>query len=312
MFKRNKFIRKNMQKSSIIISVLIMAILIMSGCTSNDLEKKEIKENNTLQKIRTVPVEKPQTNDQTNETENNESFQANVSDIYVEKNTTEPTSSNALPIIQEEKKEEPYIEHIGIEIDEYDSSKRRAGDFVFTQSEIFHDKLFQDYGEYITETPDRVPKINPQPTYIVPLGTKVRAITGGTVEKVTKLYSDDYGIMIIKDENSPYKYELEHVINVKVKPGDTVVAGQVIAEASPHNSKGNSGYGLFEIGILRGGPQPTHVCPYKYLDESVKQEYFKKILGLYAAWEKYRKNSDIYDEKKYVTPGCIMEEEIQG
>ncbi len=205
---------------------------------------------------------------------------------------------------------EPVIEHIGLEIDAFNPNTRMAGDFRFTQDPVFMNRLFHDFGERITETSDGKPKVNPQPTYIVPLGTKVRSLTSGTVVAITKLYSDDYSIHVAKDERSPWRYETEHVINPLVEVGDMVTAGQIIAEASPFSSHNNAGMGMFEIGILRGGGNgPTHVCPYAYLDESVKAEFLEKIRRLYADWESYI-GKDVYDETGYEVPGCLTLDEL--
>ena len=207
--------------------------------------------------------------------------------------------------------EEPRIEHIGIELGPYDPATGRAGDFLFTREPVFHDKIFQEYGDYIVETPDRKPKYNPQPTYLVPLGTPVRALTSGVVTDVTQLYSGDYSVMVAKDPDSPWRYETEHVVNPIVKPGDRVVAGQIVAEASPHGSK-NGGLGLFEIGILRGGNPPTHVCPFAYLAPDVQGAYAEKIKMFYRDWEAYRGNSSLYDEDAYEVPGCLTQAEVEG
>src|SRR3989344_2545334 len=210
------------------------------------------------------------------------------------------------------KEIEPKIENIGLDIGYYDETTNKAGDFVFTKSKIFQNKIFQDYGELITETSDGKPKINIQPTYLAPLGTKVRAITSGKIDKIELLYSGDYGIHIIKNYNSPWRYELEHVLNPVVKVGDMVVAGQIIAEVSNQTSEWNSGFGLVEIGILKGGNPPSHVCPYLYLDDSVKEDYYNKINAFYNSWEEYKGDSNIYDQDSYPLPGCISDKEMEG
>ncbi len=195
--------------------------------------------------------------------------------------------------------DEPAIEHIGLEISPYDDATGKAGDFKFTSSKVFHDRIFQDFGEYITETPDGKPKSNPQPTYLVPVGTKVRALRSGIVTDVKKLYSGDYSVMVAKDQKSPWRYETEHVVNPVVKVGDAVKAGQVLAEASPFNAENNAGLGMFEIGILKGGNPPAHVCPYQYLDEKVRNDTLEKIRTLYADWEAFKGNPGLYDESAY-------------
>ncbi len=205
------------------------------------------------------------------------------------------------------------IEHIGVEIGDYDPSTRSAGDFVFTRSPVFLGKIFHDYGELLNATADgSKTKLNVQPTYLLPMGTKVRALTSGTVERIVELYSGDYSVMIMKSRDSPWRYELEHVINPVVKPGDKVVAGQVVAEVSTHMSQYNSGYGFVEIGILKGGNPPIHYCPYAYLDPKVKGNLTAKISALYKAWEAYREDDSLYEENDYATPGCLTLDPLEG
>ena len=64
----------------------------------------------------------------------------------------------------------------------------------------------------------------------------------GIVVGVPKLYSDDYSIQVANSMSSRWRYETEHVINPLVKEGDTVKAGQVIAEVSPHSSESNNNF----------------------------------------------------------------------
>ena len=110
------------------------------------------------------------------------------------------------------------------------------------------------------------------------MGTKVRSLVDGVVTNVPLLYSNDYSIMVATNSKSQWQYETEHVTNPLVKVGDTVTAGQVIAEVSPHSKDGNSGFGMVEIGILKGGNPPQHICPFAYLDPSVKDDIQKEFI----------------------------------
>ena len=107
-------------------------------------------------------------------------------------------------------------------------------------------------------------------------------------------------------------FETEHVINVLVKKGDKVKAGDVIAEVSDYSVNGYAGYGLVEIGVLRGGNPPSHLCPFDHLDDSIKEVTLSKITALQKSWEEYRGDSDIYDESKVVVPGCLSRDPIEG
>lgn len=206
------------------------------------------------------------------------------------------------------------LKGVGINLDYYDPSTGKAGDLVFTKDKLQFDVLFTEFGFTIPADSSATGKAkrNPQPTWQAPMGTKVHAIVDGVVTNVSTLYSNDYTIMVATDKNSRWQYETEHVSNPLVKVGDQVVAGQVIAEVSPHNKDGNSGYGLVEIGLLKGGNPPSHVCPFAYLDPSVKDDIQKKLLAFYKAWEEYRGNPNLYDESAQPTPGCLTSDPIDG
>lgn len=141
---------------------------------------------------------------------------------------TNVTSSNAEQIA---KKSEVKIKSLGVDLGTYDPATNKAGDFVFTKEKLSFDRLFFDYGFEVPANSAGPAKKNPQPTFIVPLGTKVRSLVDGEVFDVPKLYSNDYSVMV-KGKGSDLIFETEHVINVKVKKGDKVTAGQIIAEVS--------------------------------------------------------------------------------
>ncbi len=206
------------------------------------------------------------------------------------------------------------LKGVGINFDYYDPATGRAGDVVFTKDKLQFNVLLTEYGFTIPadQTSSGQSKRNPQPTWQVPMGTKVRSIVDGVVTNVSTLYSNDYSIMVATDPKSNWQYETEHVINPLVKVGDRVTAGQVIAEVSPHNKDGNAGYGLVEIGILKGGTPPQHVCPFAYLDPSIKDDFQNKLRAFYKSWEEYRGDTNLYDEASQAIPGCLTQEAIDG
>lgn len=231
-----------------------------------------------------------------------------------EKASEQVTADNAEQVA---KNSEAKIKHLGVEFGDYDPATNQAGDFKFTKAQLSSGEgmqmLFMEYGHVIpgNSASGGMSKGNPQPTYILPLGTKVKAIADGKVYDVPKLYSNDYSVQI-EVPDSDLIFEMEHVINVKVKKGDTVKAGDVVAEVSDYDAKNYDGLGLVEIGILKPGNPPSHVCPFDYLDESIKDDAFMKIDALKKAWEEYRGDSSIYDESKALVPGCVSRAPIEG
>lgn len=206
------------------------------------------------------------------------------------------------------------IKHLGVNLDYYDPATNKAGDFEFTKEKMSFNRLFFEYGFVVPANSVGPEKRNPQPTFILPLGSKVHSLVDGVVEDVPKLYSNDYSVMV-KTEGSDLIFETEHVINVKVKKGDRVKAGDVIAEVSNYDAHNYAGLGLVEIGILKGGDSnnpPSHICPFDYLDSSIKDETFKKLSALQKSWEEYIGDTSIHDEAAAVVPGCLSREPVEG
>lgn len=226
-------------------------------------------------------------------------------------NKKDNKSVSTKKVAQEPKSSAAKIKHIGVDLDYYNPATNKAGDFMFTKANMTFNMLFFEYGFSVPANSVGPAKSNPQPTYIVPLGTKVHALVDGEVVNVPKLYSNDYSVHV-QAQGSDLIFETEHVINVRVKQGDKVKAGQVIAEVSDYDAKNYAGMGLVEIGVLKGGNPPSHLCPFDYLDDSIKDSTFKKITALQKSWEDYRGDANIYDEAKVVIPGCLTRDPIEG
>lgn len=206
------------------------------------------------------------------------------------------------------------IKTIGINLDYYNSATGRAGDFLFTKKKLQFGRVFMPYGFVIPggNSSTGTDKANPQPTFVVPTGTKVLSLVDGTVFNIGKVWSGDYSIQVTADgQANDLIYETEHVINPLVKKGDSVKAGQVIAEASGFDKNAPAGFATVEIGVLQGGSPPQHFCPFAYLDPSVKQQILTKLQDLMKNWEIYIGNSTLYDETLTV-PGCQTLDPISG
>ena len=185
-------------------------------------------------------------------------------------------------------------------------------DFTFTRQKLQFNRVFMPYGFYIAGGNDNPAKYNPQPAFILPLKTPVRSLVDGVVANMPTLWSGDISIQVTTDgKMQKWVYETEHVTNPKVKVGDRVKAGQIIAEVSNFDKGAPSGFGAVEIGILKGGNPPQHVCPFAYLDESIKEDTLKKITALFTSWENYIGDQTLYDTSLKI-PGCLTTDPIKG
>src|SRR3989338_9020981 len=149
-------------------------------------------------------------------------------------------------------------------------------DFKFTKEKLQFNRLFMGYGFFIPASSASPDKKNPQPTFILPIGTPVRSMVDGIVAAMPTLWSGDISIQVTANgKMEKWVYETEHVINPKVNVGDKVKAGQIIAEVSNFDKGAPEGFGAVEIGILHGGNPPEHLCTFAYLDESINEDILK-------------------------------------
>ncbi len=228
----------------------------------------------------------------------------------------ESGSSNTLiNKVSKSETDVPTIKNLPINIDKYNPATGMAGDMKFTKWASMKtgglEAIFLEYGNKIKASSARQAGLNPQPTFVAPLGTKVHSIVDGTVYDVPKLYSNDYSIMVQGKDQSVI-FETEHVINPLVKKGDRVTAGQVIAEVSDYDSRNLDGLGLVEMGVLLPGNPPKHACTFDYLDASVKDDVTKKLTQLMNDWESFMGDKNIYDQASMPIPGCNTQEKVEG
>lgn len=210
------------------------------------------------------------------------------------------------------------LKSIGFNLDYYNPATNHAGDMVFTHED--HDlgqthMIFADFGIQDVRSPDDSTKRNPQPTFILPLGTKVHSLVDGVVLDVKELYSGDDTIMVSAtgSQNSNYIYETEHINNPLVKKGDRVKGDQIIGEVSTHDSQYHPGFGIVEIGILHpSSTQAQHICPFHYLDDGIKADIQKKILNVHQAWENYIGMPNLYNDAHSAEPGCFILDPVNG
>ena len=219
--------------------------------------------------------------------------------------TNSPSDGNRGRSAESSNSDEPplKLKSIGVNIE----------DFKLTKEKLQFNRLFMGYGFVIPADPSsgNKEKSNPQPTYIVPLGTPARSLVDGIVAAIPTLWSKDYSVQVTEDGTlKKWVYETEHIINPKVKVGDKVVAGQIVGEVSDFNNGAPAGYGTVEMGILKGGNPPQHVCPFLYLDDSIKKSTYEKMNSFFKSWEDYIGDQALYNDTS--VPGCLTLDPING
>jgi len=213
--------------------------------------------------------------------------------------------------IPEEKIEDkpPILKNLGVAIAPWNKQTNLAGDLIFTKDLLFEDDyivnkwVFVEFGVQGQRKND--PNKNIEYWFFVPLKTKVRAPMDGIVDVSFFEHTKDWGINFRSKENSNWIVSFEHVVNVMVKNGDFVKAGDIVAEAAPRSTFNNK-LAMFEMAVWKGGVNIYKYCPFDFLDEPLKPVYEEKINQLAKDWEEFL-GKNTYDQEKWVSPGCLVE-----
>ena len=198
--------------------------------------------------------------------------------------------------------QEPVLKNLGINIEPWDKTTKRAGDFLFENKNYVDNKIFTEFGHKIVNPMGE--KLLPEIGFNVPVGTKIVSPIDGIVTDV-KFYepSKDYIIFMKTDESSPWIVGFEHIYNVVVKVGDNVLVGQELAEVSP--SYGKTEFGNVEINVWTADQNITKYCPTEFLESSLKPVYQEKLNRLATDWEEFI-GKNAYKQEDWVAPGCLM------
>lgn len=233
--------------------------------------------------------------------------------IFHEK-MTNPYRANILPEpLNENQFLPPVLENLPFSIESWNKETNLAGDIIFTKKlllddgNIFNDRPFLDFG--FVGGRRTGPQKNIELWFFVPLNTKVHAPVDGKVEVSKIEHSNDWGVIFMSDERSPWRVDVEHVVNVSVKTGDIVKAGDIVAEASPRNSF-NYEISMTELGIWDSRTR-QRICPFFFLDDKIKPVYTQKLNRLASDWELFL-GKDVYQQEKWIAPGCLEQNITEG
>lgn len=194
----------------------------------------------------------------------------------------------------------PKIYDIGITLAPFDPATNMAGDVSFDTDVRYDygDRVFIEFGGLLVGVP------NVHPTFIVPLGTEIHAVSSGTVHQIDALGDNDYYVCVYRNGGDEWCVAYEHVRNLHVAQGDDVQVGDVIGEAGIINEFTTSG--KFDLKVCKGGSTVLNYCPYALFDSSVAADMQAKITRFVNDWEGYI-GTRVYDQDAWVSPGCVYE-----
>lgn len=238
---------------------------------------------------------------------------------FVSRDSTVDVSNSPLEteqIVQEQTQniviDKPILYNLGIDIESLDKSTNKAGDIIFSKQLIYDDgrvagdKAFIDFGSKEKYFEDSIGTI--EYWFHVPLKTSVKSPLTGRAEVIYFEHTEDWGVNILTEFD--YIISFEHLVNLNVEDGSIVNVGDVLGEAAPRNTFGDK-IAMVELAVWMGGNNVVKFCPFDFLDESLKQPYAQKINTLSTEWEDFI-DEDVYEQEKWVSPGCLVDKIIEN
>ena len=295
-----------MNKQILSLLFCVVVLLLVSGCAE---EKASTPENDSAQhspqEIQEIQQPAPASSEEKPTTPTQED-QAIVPEMN--ENQDERT------IINEDTP--PVLKNLAINMGPWNRQTNLAGDLVFSKKLLFNDgfinneKAFLEFGEFdhMINNPDR----SVEYWWFLSPGTKVRAPADGVVSVGFFEHTKDWGVGIAKGGWTSYGAPIgskwiighEHLVNLEVKDGDIVKAGDILGEAAPRTFPGED-FGFTELSVWTGGATIFKYCPFEFLDESLKPVYEGKINQLAKDWEEFI-GKDVYKQEDWVAPGCLL------
>lgn len=111
----------------------------------------------------------------------------------------------------------------------------------------------------------------------------------------------DFEVFIKPSEDSYWIVAYDHLVNLKVKKGDKVKAGQVLGEPATQNN----GALRFEMQINKEiGSDATHVCPSTILAPDKKEKLLAELKTVLNSWES-QTGKELYNTESQNPVGCI-------
>ena len=200
----------------------------------------------------------------------------------------------------------PVLKNLGIILDTPNTQTKRAGDLLFDKKVVwedggqYSDKAFGEFGE-MGKRKDIINLPGVEYNYAVPIGTKVYAAGDGIAHIFYIEHTEDWGVNIQPEKNSQWNIGQEHIINLNVKEGDLVKAGDVLGEATPNKMD----YATTQLSVWTGGKGIVKYCPFYFLENDLKSSYEEKINQIAEDWEIFI-GKDVYKQENWVAPGCLL------
>ena len=190
------------------------------------------------------------------------------------------------------------LQNLGLVLAPHDATTRRAGDVDFARA---GPRAFWEFGFRVT-TPTGEWKGLPHYTWLSPPGTPIVSAIDGVVRWARDQGKGDYEILLAPNARSTWWVSYDHLVRPRVDSGDVVHVGDTLGFAP----------GTADVPMvweLMAGDYATDraFCPHALLAPALRAGYADALARLVREWETFRGDTTLYDESRFVAPGCLVE-----
>lgn len=161
-------------------------------------------------------------------------------------------------------------------------------------------------GFYVFGEPLSGGRLNPNFEFasLQPTTEVIAAIDGiiVNIKEQNEVGITDYEVFIQPKEGSAWTVGYDHLVNVPVKKGDFVKAGDVLGNPALQN---NGAY-RFEMQINKDTTGTTHICPSTIVATNVKEKLLSELKIMLEQWEQ-QTNVELYDIAAQSPVGCVKQ-----
>lgn len=268
----------------LLIVVFVVALLFFVGCGSQNTNPTTTSTTTSTSTTTTSATTTTTTTTSTTTTSTSSTTTSTTT-------TTTTTTTTYAP---------PVLKNLIVSIEVWDQATNLAGSIFFKAS---REKVFLEFGA--TKEANNAQGYSYLPTfeyYTTPEAVVFSPIDGVITTMTYQADTDDYEMSIVPELGSDWIIFIDHVKDLQVSSGETLVAGQVLGTAGNFDAT----LGRTELQVRAFN---TDWAPFRYFDPNLTTEYQNKIWALMASWETFKGDPDLYDEAVMLNhyAGCLFE-----
>lgn len=211
----------------------------------------------------------------------------------------------------------PELTHWPVRIDDFNAETHLAGDVYMNDTVLLGTlaRPVDEFGREQIKDGQAEASKNASIYFLTRADAPVYAASNGYVFAIDQQQDKSaYTVHVApgKAQTTRWAIVYHHLSNLKVKVGDSVVAGAPIGTAGPYDGRPYSTIGFqivqYPVSNTQGGGEAR--CPSAFIASGAKRRMTNEFLLLTKAWETQAASGGIYNEPAWTRLGCVADKAV--